>query len=258
MSSSPKSGGAEDESATVYSDISFMGRDTVAFSMGLRHSGNGLRKMPKSMASFLPNIAATAEEIEAAKNKEPTVSDEEAAQMMDDYDGCPEEHPDCDQREERWDHVEEVLRKEEIEMKALEQTLFKARAARDSARSQKELLRSRLEDKEDASLDLQTNIRKLKDNIEAAKVSAEEQHKLIRKLQSEIDNLNSIKKEQEDALANDDSNRSDRTNIVFPVRHHRNVTFESEVSALPDDPQEAWRKSQIHKKEQAKSTHLGR
>jgi hypothetical protein len=49
-----------------------MGRDTVAFSMGLRHSGSGMRRMPKSMAAFLPNIAPTPEEIEAiVKTKVP-------------------------------------------------------------------------------------------------------------------------------------------------------------------------------------------
>mmetsp|Transcript_55011 Transcript_55011/g.110509 ORF Transcript_55011/g.110509 Transcript_55011/m.110509 type:complete len:262 (+) Transcript_55011:54-839(+) len=235
------------DTATVYSDISFMGRNTVAFSMGLRQAGAGMRRMPKSMAAFLPNIAATDEEIEASKiKKDAPISDEEAARMLEDYDGCPEEHPDCDRREEKMGAVEEMLRKEEVAHKALEKSLFDGKGARDSARSQREHTRQRIEDTDDGNLDLQTNIRRLKDLGEAAKASTEEQRKAIQKLQLEIDSLSVVKEAQETALANDGSNRSDMTMVCAPVRSRHPVHLKEagDVGALPDNPQENWRCTQ--------------
>jgi len=45
---------------------------------------------------------------------------------MDSYDGCPEDHPDCNAREERWEQIEEMIRKDQAELVALEQVLFEA------------------------------------------------------------------------------------------------------------------------------------
>jgi hypothetical protein len=103
--------------------------------------------------------------------------------MLEDYDGCWDEHPDCERREEKWAAVEEVisllpflkpsprwcpigvsskntdlfmhdkvwvyvkqmLRKEEAAGKALEKALFDATAARDAAKSQRDHVRQRIE-----------------------------------------------------------------------------------------------------------------
>lgn len=123
------------ETNTVYSDVSFMGRDTVAFSLRLRHSGKtDVRPMgPSLVESFLPDLASTEEEktkngeeehIKPVKTK---FTANEAAEMLDEYDGCPEDHPDCNVREERWEQIEEVLRKDTNELKGLENILFEAK-----------------------------------------------------------------------------------------------------------------------------------
>jgi hypothetical protein len=67
-------------------------------------------------------------------------------------------------------------------------------------------------------LDKQQNVRKLKDEIQIAKNSTEEQQKAIRKIQKEIDALALIIEEQEKALANDGSRDNARTEIVAPCR----------------------------------------
>jgi hypothetical protein len=120
------------ETATVYSDVSFMGRDTAAFSLRLRHSGKDVRPMGSSLVeSFLPDLVTTEEEKpdgeEEIKPVKTKFTAHEVAEMLDEYDGCPEDHPDCNVREERWEQIEEVLRKDTIELQGLENVLFEAR-----------------------------------------------------------------------------------------------------------------------------------
>lgn len=223
------------ESATVYSDVSFMGRDTVAFSLRLRHSGGDIRPMGSSMvASFLPDLVPTTEEI-PNEDGEPVfspVSASEAADMLEEYDGCPEDHPDCNVREERWEQIEEVLRKDTAELQALEAVIFEARAGRDAAKSKRELVTTRLEEKDDQNLDKQQNVRKLKDEIQIAKKSTEDQYKGIRKIQTEIDALIKLIDEQEKALANDGTRDSTRTEIVAPCRRGYNKSLETQIEEL--------------------------
>jgi hypothetical protein len=112
---------------TVYSDVSFLNRDSVGFSLRLRQSGNP--KMSASMMdAFLPDLMPTPEE--AAEDevvvKAPPMSEQRVAALMDSYDGCPEDHPDCNAREERWEQIEEMIRKDQAELVALEQVLFEA------------------------------------------------------------------------------------------------------------------------------------
>lgn len=133
---------SKDETATVYSDVSFMGRDTVAFSLRLRHSGKtDVRPMGSSLVeSFLPDLEEEKKRLQSLNeddgingesNKPKPVKTKftpgEAAEMLDNYDGCPEDHPDCNVREERWEQIDEVLRKDTAELKALEKVLFEAR-----------------------------------------------------------------------------------------------------------------------------------
>lgn len=62
------------------------------------------------------------------------------------------------------------LKKDLTDLAALEAVLFEARSGRDAARSKKDITMSRLEEKEDANLDIATNIRRLKDDIQLSQV----------------------------------------------------------------------------------------
>lgn len=112
---------------TVYSDVSFMDRDSVGFSLRLRQSGSP--KMSASMMSaFLPDLMPTPEEAaeEEVTVKAPRLNAQRLAALLESYDGCPEDHPDCNAREERWEQIEEMTRKDQAELAALEQLLFEA------------------------------------------------------------------------------------------------------------------------------------
>jgi len=233
---------APTETGTVFSDVSFMGRDTVAFSLRLRQSGSGIRPMGPSMQStYLPELTPAVEEAAQESVTAASVgSDEDITEMMEDYDGCPEDHPDCNVREDRWEQIEELVRKDTAELQTLESVLFEAKSAVDAAKSKREIVSTRLEEQDDANLDKQTNVRKLKDEVHVAKGSIEEQAKAINKLQSEIDALVALIAEQERALANDGSRDSTRTEIVAPRSGFLSAEGEFEartVQLLPRDLQ---------------------
>lgn len=232
------------ESATVYSDVSFMGRDTVAFSLRLRESGSaGIRRMGTSMvASFLPDLheknVEDANGDDEEREGEIKVSKAQAAVLLEDYDECPEDHPDCNERNEKWDRVEDAMRKGLSELSAIEAVLFEAQTGRDQAKSKREIVTARLEDKDDQNLDKQTNVRKLKDDISEAQAAMEEHHGAVSKLENEITALTRLIAEQQSALANDGSRESTRTEIVRPQRGHRSAHEERDAEAvrfLPDD-----------------------
>ncbi len=65
-------------------------------------------------------------------------------------------------------------------------------------------------------MDIQTNIRKAKDEIQFATVSAEEQLAVVAKLRAEISEFAEQLAEQERALANDGSRSELRSEIVAP------------------------------------------
>jgi hypothetical protein len=79
------------ESATVYSDVSFMGRDTVAFSLRLRQSGDGIRPMGHSLVeSFLPDLVVRSphESTQFVETNNPQVTDIAAAELLEQFSGC--------------------------------------------------------------------------------------------------------------------------------------------------------------------------
>lgn len=87
-------------------------------------------------------------------------------------------------------------------------------------------------------MDKQTNVRKLKDDIQVAKSSTEEQHKAIIKLQLEISSLTLLIAEQEKELANDGSRDSTRTEIVAPHCDLRSPESELEAVAVRSLPRD--------------------
>ena len=91
---------------TVYSDVSHLEDDNVGFALRLRPSSRGASSALRS--TFLPELMATPEESQhLALLAE--------AELFDDslFEGCPEAHPDCMAREEKWLLVEERLERDE-------------------------------------------------------------------------------------------------------------------------------------------------
>ena len=95
--------------AAVYSDVAFMGRETVAFSLRLRQSGE-LKLSPSMRESFLPDLVVKGADEPEDFVKQPTLSDATSAQLLENYNGCPDDHQDCIAREEKFERIEEVRR----------------------------------------------------------------------------------------------------------------------------------------------------
>jgi hypothetical protein len=127
---------APSEHNTVFSDVSFMARDTVGFSLRLRPSSpSGIRPVgPSMMSTYLPDLVATPEDVvEETSEPPPRMTQAQLEKMMDAYDGCPEDHPDCNSREDRWEQIDEILRKDGAELAALEAVMFEAKVRDPSA-----------------------------------------------------------------------------------------------------------------------------